>query len=499
MGKYVLAMDQGTTSSKAFVVDKSGEIVGRAGHEFGQIYPRPGWVEHDPMEIWETQKRACRDAIVDATIKATDIEAIGITNQRETTVVWERETGRPVTNAIVWQCRRTSGLCEKLIRENRADAIRKKTGLIVDAYFSATKLQWILQEVPFAMERAAKGELCFGTIDSWLVFNLTGGGTHATDPSNASRTMLFNINSGEWDDEIMDWLGIPGGVLPEVKESSGCFGRTLPEVFGAEIPISGIAGDQQAALFGQGCFQRGDIKNTYGTGCFVLANVGEEPLWSPGLITSVGWTIKGRTEYVLEGSVFVAGAAVQWLRDSLGIISQSAEVEALASTVADSGGTYFLPSFVGLGAPYWDMHARGIMVGITRGTNPCHIARATLDAIVHQSADVIEVMQEYSGARLGRLRVDGGAAENDLLMQLQADILGAEVARPKSLHTTALGGAYLAGLATGYWKDREDLPCVRQEARVFTPAITDGQRQEERSRWRKLVEIARMWGDGQRV
>jgi len=349
------------------------------------------------------------------------------------------------------------------------------------------------------MERAAKGELCFGTIDSWLVFNLTGGRTHATDTSNASRTMLFNINSGKWDDEIMDWLGIPGVVLPEVKESSGLYGQTLPEIFGAEITISGIAGDQQAALFGQGCFQRGDVKNTYGTGCFVLANVGEEPLWSPKLVTSVGWTIKNRTSYVLEGSVFVAGAAVQWLRDSLGIINQSREVEALARTVEDSGGIYFLPAFVGLGAPYWDMYARGIMVGITRGTNPGHIARATLDAIAHQSADVIEAMLDYSGAKLSRLRVDGGAAENDLLMQLQADALGVEVVRPKDLQTTALGAAYLAGLATGYWKDQEELPCIRQETRLFTPRITDGQRQEERTRWRKLVEIARTWGDGQRA
>ena len=499
MDKYVLAMDQGTTSSKALVIDRNGEIMGRASHEFRQIYPRPGWVEHDPMEIWETQKRACRDAIEDASVRATDIEAIGITNQRETTVVWERETGKPITNAIVWQCRRTSELCEKLIRENKADVIRKKTGLVVDAYFSATKLQWVLQEVPSAMERAAKGELCFGTVDSWLVFNLTGGRTHATDTSNASRTMLFNINSGKWDDEIMDWLGIPGVVLPEVKESSGLYGQTLPEIFGAEITISGIAGDQQAALFGQGCFQRGDVKNTYGTGCFVLANVGEEPLWSPKLVTSVGWTIKNRTSYVLEGSVFVAGAAVQWLRDSLGIINQSREVEALARTVADSGGIYFLPAFVGLGAPYWDMYARGIMVGITRGTNPGHIARATLDAIAHQSADVIEAMLDYSGAKLSRLRVDGGAAENDLLMQLQADALGVEVVRPKDLQTTALGAAYLAGLATGYWKDQEELPCIRQETRLFTPRITDGQRQEERTRWRKLVEIARTWGDGQRA
>ena len=498
MGRYVMAIDQGTTSSKAFIIDEGGEIVGQAGHAFQQIYPEPGWVEHDPMEIWETQKRACRDAIENASIKAGDLAAVGITNQRETTVVWERETGTPVTNAIVWQCRRTSGLCEALIAQGRGDVIRQKTGLLIDAYFSATKLQWILQTVPRAMERAERGELCFGTIDSWLVFNLTGGKVHATDPSNASRTMLFNIKEKTWDREILEWLGIPEAVLPQVLESSCFYGLTLHEILGSEVPITGIAGDQQAALFGQGCFNRGDTKNTYGTGCFVLSNLGDVPLWSPGLLTSIGWSVKGRTSYVQEGSVFVAGAAVQWLRDNLGIIGSSAEVEALARTVPDTGGVYFLPAFVGLGAPYWDMYTRGIVVGITRGTMPAHLARATLEAIAHQSTDVIETMQGPSGQRHSPLRVDGGAAENDLLLQFQADILGAQVARPKNLQTTALGAAYLAGLAAEYWKGQEGLPCLRQDASLFAPQISDAEREEKRTQWRKLIEIARAWGEGRR-
>jgi glycerol kinase len=495
MGKYIMAIDQGTTSSKTFIIDWRGQVVGQAGHEFRQIYPQPGWVEHDPMEIWETQKRACRDAIEDASIKADDLAALGITNHRETTVVWERETGRPVTNAIVWQCRRTSELCERLIAQGREDAVRQKTGLFIDAYFSATKLQWILQTVPHAMERAQSGELCFGTIDSWLLFNLTGGKVHATDPSNASRTMLFNINDKPWDREILDWLGIPDVMLPQVSESSCFSGSALPEILGSEVPITGIAGDQQAALFGQGCFNQGDMKNTYGTGCFVLANLGEAPLWSPGLLTSVGWSVKGRTSYVLEGSVFVAGAAVQWLRDNLGIIGSTAEVEALARTVPDTGGVHFLPAFVGLGAPYWDMYARGTIVGITRGTSPAHLARATLEAIAHQSTDVIEAIQGHSGRITSPLRVDGGAAENDLLLQLQADILGVQVARPKSLQTTALGAAYLAGLATGYWKEPEELPCVRQSWGLFTPQISEAEREGKRTHWRKLIEIARAWGE----
>ncbi len=499
MGRYIMAIDQGTTSSKAFIIDEGGEIVGQGGHPFRQIYPEPGWVEHDPMEIWETQKRACRDAIEAASIKAGDLAALGITNQRETTVVWERETGRPVANAIVWQCRRTSRLCERLIEQSREDAIRQKTGLLIDAYFSATKLQWILQSVPHAMERAERGELCFGTIDSWLVFNLTGGKVHATDPSNASRTMLFNINEKTWDREILNWLEIPGGMLPHVLESSSFYGLALPEILGAEVPITGIAGDQQAALFGQGCFNRGDMKNTYGTGCFVLSNLGDVPLWSPGLLTSIGWSIKGRTSYVQEGSVFVAGAAVQWLRDNLGIIGSSAEIETLARSVEDTGGVYFLPTFVGLGAPYWDMYARGTIVGITRGTSPAHLARATLEAIAHQSTDVIETMQGFSGQRHSPLRVDGGAAENDLLLQFQADMLGSQVVRPKNLQTTALGAAYLAGLASEYWRGQEELPCLKQDASLFAPRIGDVEREEKRARWRKLIEIARAWGDGRRA
>jgi glycerol kinase len=499
MGRYIIAIDQGTTSSKAFVINKAGEIVGQAGYAFSQMYPQPGWVEHDPVEIWETQKKACRDAIKDASIEAHEIGAVGITNQRETTVVWDRETGRPVMNAIVWQCRRTSALCERLIDLGWGDAIRQKTGLIIDAYFSATKLQWILQTIPHAMERAQRGELCFGTIDSWLVFNLTGGKVHATDPSNASRTMLFNINSRTWDREILEYLGIPDNMLPQVLESSCSYGFTLPEIFGSEVPITGIAGDQQAALFGQGCFNPGDMKNTYGTGCFVLANLGEAPVWSPGLLTSIGWSVDGRTSYVLEGSVFIAGAAVQWLRDNLKIIDSSAEIEALARTVPDTGGVYFLPAFVGLGAPYWDMYARGTIVGITRGTSSAHLARATLEAIAHQSADVVEIMQRDSGQKLNSLKVDGGAAENNLLLQLQTDILGAPVVRPSNLQTTALGAAYLAGLCTGYWKGPEELPCTKENSSLFMPQISNDERKEKRARWHKLIEIARAWGEGPRT
>jgi glycerol kinase len=499
MDKYIMAIDQGTTSSKAFIINRRGEIVGWGGHEFRQIYPRPGWVEHDPMEIWQTQERACRDALKNAYIEPIDIEAIGITNQRETTVLWERETGRPIANAIVWQCRRTSELCERLIRENRGDPIRKKTGLVVDAYFSATKIQWILQTVPDALEKAAKGELCFGTIDSWLVFNLTGGKVHATDPSNASRTMLFNIETCLWDREILEWLSIPEAVLPDVRDSSEIYGYTAPEVFGTAIPIGGVAGDQQAALFGQTCFEKGDIKNTYGTGCFVLANIGEKPLFSTrGLLTSVGWRLGSKATYVFEGSVFVAGAAVQWLRDGLGIIEKSGDIEALALTVPDNGGVHFLPAFAGLGTPYWDMYARGTITGITRGTHRGHLARATLESIAHQTKDVMEAIEADFGEELRELKVDGGAAENSLLMQFQADILGVPVIRPRFLQTTALGAAYLAGLATGYWSPHE-LRGFKQQADRFVPHMGEDERMERCRRWSRLVEMARMWGDGFRA
>jgi glycerol kinase len=493
MDKYIMAIDQGTTSSKAFIVNRSGKIVGRGGREFRQIYPKPGWVEHDAMEVWEAQLRACRDALKDASISGRDVEALGITNQRETTVVWERETGRPITNAIVWQCRRTAGLCEQQIARGRAEAIRRKTGLIVDAYFSATKLQWILREVPSAAERAIKGELCFGTIDSWLIFTLTGGSVHVTDPSNASRTMLFNINSQMWDDDLLDWFEVPGTMLPTVTESSGIVGETNIELFGAPIPISGIVGDQQAALFGHGCFDTGETKNTYGTGCFLLANIGNSPTYAPGLITSIGWNIEGETTYVLEGSVFIAGAAIQWLKDNMGIIEQSEDIEALALTVQDNGGTHFLPAFVGLGTPYWDMNVRGMIVGITGGTRRGHLARATLEAIAHQSADVLQAMEDGLGRGIGNLKVDGGAAENDLLMQLQADILGVPVTRTGILQATAIGAAYLAGLATGYWTGIVELRNLHSETTVFTPNMKEQDRLNWRTTWHNLVKLARTW------
>jgi glycerol kinase len=496
MRKFIMAIDQGTTSSKAFIIDDNGEILGQSGYEFKQYYPRPGWVEHDPMEIWESQKSACRDIMAKTDIKPSEIEAIGITNQRETTIVWERDTGKPITNAIVWQCRRTSSLCEELKRSGKEKAIRKKTGLIVDAYFSGTKLQWMLENIPKALERAKNGDLCFGTIDSWLVYKLRGGKVHITDYSNASRTMLFNINSLEWDREILDWLGIPSSMLPVARNSSEIYGQTIPEIFdGSSIPIAGIAGDQQAALFGQTCFKEGSVKNTYGTGCFVLANIGNKPILSEsGLVTSVGWGLENHATYVLEGSVFIAGAAVQWLRDELGLIKSSREIESLAGKVTDSGGVYFLPAFVGLGAPHWDMYARGIICGITRGTNAAHIARATIEAMAYQTRDVTVCIERDSGYKLDQLRVDGGASENNLLMQFQADILGIPVIRPMKLQTTALGAGYLAGLATGFWKSLEEISQLGTQVEQFIPNMSGFERTERYKTWQKLVEMAKLWG-----
>jgi glycerol kinase len=494
--KFILAMDQGTTSSKAFIIDRSGEILGESGYPLTQYYPKPGWVEHDPLEIWETQKSACFDVMAKTGVKPHEIEAIGITNQRETTVVWERDTGRPIRNAIVWQCRRTSNLCEALKRSGKEKLLSEKTGLTVDAYFSGTKLQWILENIPKAFQRATHGDLCFGTIDSWLVYNLTGGKLHVTDFSNASRTMLYNIHSLEWDSEILNWLGIPSNMLPVVRNSSEIYGQTIPEIFGgASIPISGIAGDQQAALFGQGCFEKGSVKNTYGTGCFVVSNTGDRPILSQtGLLTSVGWGLDNRATYVLEGSVFIAGAAVQWLRDEIGLIKSSGEIELLARKVADNGGVYFLPAFVGLGAPHWDMYARGTICGITRGTNAAHIARAIIESMAYQTRDVIDCMERDSGCELEQLRVDGGAAENNLLMQFQADILGIPVMRPRKLQTTALGAGYLAGLATGFWKGLEEIGELETEVEVFTPTMSEIERNEHYKTWLKLVEMAKLWG-----
>jgi glycerol kinase len=490
--KYVLALDQGTTSSRAIVFDRQGSIVSGAQREFRQIFPRPGWVEHDANEIWASQASVAADALQKAGLAAADIAGIGITNQRETTVVWERATGRPIAHAIVWQDRRTSGICDRLRRAGHAPFIRRKTGLVIDAYFSGTKLQWILQHVPGARARARAGELAFGTIDSWLVWNLTGGRVHVTDVSNASRTMLFNLKTCDWDDDILRLFDIPRAVLPEVRASSEVYGECT--LWGAPIPIAGIAGDQQAALFGQVCTQPGMVKNTYGTGCFMLMNTGAKPITSKkNLLTTVAWRVGGRTEYALEGSIFIAGAVVQWLRDGLGLIKSSGEVEALAAQVPDTGGTYLVPAFAGLGAPHWDAYARGLLAGVTRGTTAAHLARAALEGIAYQVYDVLEAMQADSGIKLKELRVDGGACANNLLMQFQADLLGVPVVRPRISETTALGAAYLAGLAVGYWRDRTEIATQWQVDRRFAPALKPARRRQLLAGWNKALDRAKHW------
>jgi glycerol kinase len=496
MKKFILSMDQGTTSSKAFLIDRSGRMLGQSGYPIKQYYPKPGWVEHDPIDIWESQRSACVDVMAKTGVKAGDIEGIGITNQRETTIVWERDTGRPITNAIVWQCRRTSELCEALKRNGKGESVREKTGLTADAYFSGTKVQWILENIPEAFYRARNGDLCFGTIDTWLVYMLTGGKLHVTDFSNASRTMLYNIHSLEWDPEILSWLGVPGAMLPDVRNSSEVYGETIAEIFGGPpIPIAGIAGDQQAALFGQGCFEKGSVKNTYGTGSFVVSNIGDKPILSrSGLVTSLGWGLGNQPTYVLEGSIFIAGAAVQWLRDEIGLIKDAGEIESLAGKVADNGGVYFLPAFVGMGAPHWDMYARGTMCGITRGTSAAHIARAVIESMAYQTRDVIVCMERDSGCVLTQLRVDGGAAKNNLLMQFQSDILGIPVVRPRNFETTALGAGYLAGLATGFWKDLAEISRLGTETELFTPNMPETERDGHYQTWLKLVEMAKLWG-----
>jgi glycerol kinase len=494
--KYILALDQGTTSSRAIVFDRQGAIIAAAQQEFRQIFPKPGWVEHDASEIWATQRQVATEALARAQLSATDIAAIGITNQRETTVVWDRATGKPISNAIVWQDRRTAGACDRLRKAGKAPLLRRKTGLVVDAYFSGTKLQWILQHVPGAKARAAKGELAFGTIDSWLVWNLTGGRTHVTDVSNASRTMLFNLKTCDWDDDLLKLFGVPRAILPAVRASSEIYGETT--LFGAAIPIAGIAGDQQAALFGQVCTQPGMVKNTYGTGCFMLMNTGPKPIASKNnLLTTVAWRVGGRTEYALEGSIFIAGAVVQWLRDGLGIIKSSGEVEALAAQVPDTGGTYLVPAFAGLGAPHWDPYARGLLAGLTRGTTAAHIARAALEGIAYQVHDVLHAMQSDSGIRLKELRVDGGACANNLLMQFQADLLGVPVVRPRVSETTALGAAYLAGLAVGYWQDLAEIATQWQADRRFQPAMKTRQRQRLIAGWNKALTRAKRWEDAE--
>jgi glycerol kinase len=496
MAEYILALDQGTTSSRAIVFNRDGRIVSAAQEEFPQVYPQPGWVEHDPDAIWRTQLNTARQAIARAGVMAESLAAIGITNQRETTVVWDRETGAPLHNAIVWQCRRTAAACDRLRADGWEDPIRAKTGLVVDAYFSGTKLAWLLDHVPDLRAKAERGRALFGTIDSFLIWRLSGGRLHVTDVSNASRTMLFNIHTMDWDDEILAGLSIPRSMLPQVRPSSHVYGFSDAELWGKEVPVAGAAGDQQAALFGQTCFAPGQAKNTYGTGCFLLLNTGEHAVASEqGLLTTIAWQLEeyGSVTYALEGSVFIAGAAIQWLRDGLGIISNAAETEALARDVSDTGGVYFVPAFVGLGAPYWDAYARGTVVGLTRGTDRRHMARAALEAICYQSRDLLEAMAADSGIRLAALRADGGAAANDLLMQLQADLMGVPVQRPAVTETTALGAAYLAGLAVGYWPDLDKVAGQWRTDAEFTPAMPADKRDALYAGWQRAVERARGW------
>ena len=493
MKDFILALDQGTTSSRAIVFNHEGVPVATAQKEFKQIYPKPGWVEHDPEEIWSTQAGVALEAITKAGISSTDIAGIGITNQRETTVVWNRKTGKPVFNAIVWQDRRTAELCDRLRNDGHSRTIAEKTGLIIDAYFSATKIRWILDNVQGAREMADKGELAFGTIDTWLIWNLTRGNLHVTDVTNASRTMLFNIHTLEWDNELLKIFGIPASMLPEVRSSSEIYGETVSH-FSSSLPIAGIAGDQQAALFGQMCTEPGMVKNTYGTGCFMVMNIGTKPIESKNqLLTTIAWKVGDNTHYALEGSIFIAGAVVQWLRDGLGIINNSADVEKLASEVSNSGGVFFVPAFAGLGAPHWDQHARGTLVGITRGSTAAHIARAALESIAYQTLDVLKAMQYDSGIEIRELRVDGGATVNNLLMQFQADLLQAKVVRPKITETTALGAAYLAGLATGYWKGMDDLRKQWQIERTFTPLMRHGETEPLTEGWQRAVRAAKAW------
>jgi glycerol kinase len=491
---FILALDQGTTSSRALVFDHDGNVRGVAQKELRQIFSQPGLVEHDGEEIWASQLGVAVEAIARAGVTAADIAAIGIANQRETTIVWDRHSGKPIHNAIVWQDRRTAGECDRLKSEGLEPLFRARTGLVLDAYFSGTKLAWILDHVPGARARAEKGELAFGTIDSWLVWNLTGGERHVTDASNASRTLLFNIHMSEWDPELLEILRIPPAVLPEVVASSQVCGKTAARFLAVRVPIAGIAGDQQAALFGQLCDRPGMVKNTYGTGCFMLMHTGDRPVVSEhNLLSTVAYRIDGRTEYALEGSVFVAGAAVQWLRDGLGIIRSSGEVEVLAASVPDNGGVYLVPAFAGLGSPHWDPYARGALFGLTRGSNAGHIARATLESIAFQTADLLEAMEADAGTPLAELRVDGGATANDLLMQFQADLLGCTVVRPRVRETTALGAAYLAGLAVGYWQDRAEINQLWQAERTFSPTMQRDQAAELRRNWSRALERTKGW------
>ena len=496
-GQYILALDQGTTSSRAIVVDKQGNIKSVLQKEFKQIYPKAGWVEHDGNEIWLSQVGIAAEAIARAGLTGENIAAIGITNQRETTLLWDRKTGKPIFNAIVWQDRRTSDTCDNLKNiPGLIEKIRDKTGLIIDAYFSATKIKWLLDNVDGAREKAERGELAFGTMDSWLIWNFTRGETHVTDVTNASRTMLYNICEGKWDDEILNLLDIPKNLLAEVKSSSEVYAETKTTLFEGQVPIAGIAGDQQAALFGQRCIDSGMVKNTYGTGCFMVMNTGEKAIVSKNnLLTTIAWKIGDKVEYALEGSIFIAGAVVQWLRDELGIIKKASDVEALAASVKDNNGVYLVPAFAGLGAPHWNQHARGTMVGLTRGVNAGHIARAALEGIAYQTMDVLTAMEADSGIAIKELRVDGGAASNNLLMQFQSDIMQVPVIRPKTLETTALGAAYLAGLAVGYWKDQNEINDQWQEERTFRPNMPPEEVEKLKTGWNRTLKAAIHWCD----
>ena len=494
MCKYVMALDAGTTSNRCILFDKKGKICSVAQKEFTQYFPKPGWVEHDAMEIWLTQYSVASEAMNKLGVGAEEIAAIGITNQRETTVVWDKVTGEPVFHAIVWQDRRTADYCDTLVRKGLTESFRQKTGLVIDPYFSATKIRWILQNVPGAREKADEGRLLFGTVETWLIWKLTGGRVHVTDYSNASRTMLFNIVDLKWDEEILKELEIPASMLPEVKPSSCVFAETEPELFGGGIRIAGAAGDQQAALFGQTCFKPGEAKNTYGTGCFLLMNTGETPIFSKnGLVTTIAWGLDGKVNYALEGSVFVAGSAIQWLRDQLKLVDSAGDSEYFAKKVPDTNGCYVVPAFTGLGAPYWDPYARGAIVGLSRGVNRYHIIRATLESLAYQTYDVLKAMEADSGISLSALKVDGGASANNLLMQIQADIIGVPVRRPVCVETTAMGAAYLAGLAVGYWESKEDVLKNWEVDEVFNPGISPEERDRKLRRWWRAVEYTRGW------
>ncbi len=494
MKKYIMALDQGTTSSRCIIYDKKGNMVSMAQKEFTQIYPKEGWVEHDAMEIWSTQMGVAQEALLKIGCTYKNIEAIGITNQRETTVVWDKETGEPVYNAIVWQCRRTAQYCDRLSESGLGDMIRQKTGLLIDAYFSGTKLRWILDNVPGARKKAEEGKLLFGTVETWLIWRMTAGRVHVTDYSNASRTMMFNINTLEWDDDILEILNIPKAMLPKPMPTSCIYGETEATLFGGPIKIGGAAGDQQAALFGQTCFEAGEGKNTYGTGCFLLMNTGDKPVFSKnGLVTTIAWGLDGKVNYALEGSVFVCGAAIQWLRDEINILKNSVDSEKMAMSVKDSCGLYVVPAFVGLGAPYWDPYARGAVLGITRGANKNHLVRATLESMAYQTNDLLDAMTDDLGMRLTSLKVDGGACSNNFLMQFQSDILGCVVKRPVCIETTSLGAAYLAGLAAGYWESKEDVLENWQVDRVFEPAMAEEKRIQLLSGWKKAVSRVKEW------